>query len=193
MHLLRRLVPLALALALATFLPGRALAQDIPEDEDPRMAAWAGAGLSVGVLAFDAYLLTRDDDAFGPRPFVAASLSLALLGAVGTHAASFALLDPRLARDPRARGLLGGLALLSSGLTLVAFALPTAWSLTSDPPDGEEAVALVSPYLLGAMGLAGIAAGIAIMATARSSPDPGPRLSLGVSPTSASITISGRF
>jgi hypothetical protein len=190
--MLRTIAAWVLACSLTLVIPRAAAAQDdeVVTAEDALTLAVGGAALSAGVAAFDAMLVVDfDDGTFGPTPLLDVSLTLSIVGAFGAHASALALLDGHLRRDPLARAVLAGVSMLSLGLSLVSFALPTGWALTSDPPSGQEAIALVAPYLLGAMGLVALGGGVALIADAGRTP------AISIAPTAggASLVIGGRF
>lgn len=198
-----RITPRSLALlaALAALAPSplRAQAQrNDPEASPPPEELTAGDALTIamlsapldaGMFAFAVGIEAAHLDALGPVGLRYATIGLTGLGLVGSHAAALSLLSPSLRGSPRARAVLAGVSLVSTGLSLIGFSLPTAWAMVSDPPSGEESIAIAIPFLAAAIGLANVVIGTVMIAEAR---DP-IEIGLAASPDAGVISIRRTF
>jgi hypothetical protein len=188
----RIVASLVLALGLV-LVPSQVDAQTDREDlavADQWQIAMGTAALSTGVFAFDTWLVLTPDDAFGPAPLRAAAFTSSVAGLLGAHAAAFSLFDRAAASSARRRRALMGLSFASTGLSLLGFALPTAWATTSTAVTAEDGVGVAMSYLLGAIGLASLVGGILELTRGL---DLSIDVSVAASPTRATVFVEGRF
>lgn len=163
-----------------------------PAEDDVRGMLVLGAAFSSGFFAFDLALQLSDLEAFGPRPIVTASLVASSVGLVLSHVGALALLDRGIYRDPRQRDLFTGLSLLGTSLGLLGFSIPSCFAVTSGPiPDDPESIAIVAPFFLAAIGVAGLVTGAVLVGTsAEAAPV---RVGVAASTEGATLVVSGVF
>jgi hypothetical protein len=84
-----------------------------------------------------------------------------------------------------------GLSLLGTSLGLLGFSVPSCFAVTSGPiPDDPESVAIVAPFFLAAMGVAGLITGGVLVGSAAEAPV---QLELAASTDGATLFVRGTF